>query len=30
VIVATAMLESAVLVTRDSNIRGYPGVATVW
>lgn len=30
VIVATAMLESATLVTRDSKIRGYPGVETVW
>ena len=30
VIVATALLESAVLVTRDSRIRDYPGVETVW
>jgi PIN domain nuclease of toxin-antitoxin system len=30
VIVATALLESAVLVTRDSRIREYPGVGTVW
>ena len=30
VIVATAQLESAVLVTRDSRIREYPGIETVW
>jgi PIN domain nuclease of toxin-antitoxin system len=30
VIVATAVLDSAVLVTRDSRIRGYPGIETVW
>ena len=30
VIVATALLESAGLVTRDSRIRDYPGVETVW
>jgi len=30
VIVATALLESAVLVTRDSRVREYPGVETVW
>jgi PIN domain nuclease of toxin-antitoxin system len=30
VIVATAMLESATLVTRDARIRKHPGVETVW
>ncbi len=30
VIVATALLESAVLVTRDKKIRDCPGVETVW
>jgi PIN domain nuclease of toxin-antitoxin system len=30
VIAATAQLESAVLVTRDSRIREYPGIETVW
>jgi PIN domain nuclease of toxin-antitoxin system len=30
VIVATAQLESAVLVTRDKKIREYPGVDTIW
>jgi len=30
VIVATALLESAVLVTRDKKIREYPGVDTAW
>jgi len=30
VIVATAMLESAALVTRDDRIRRYPGVTTAW
>lgn len=30
VIVATALLESATLVTRDKKIREYPGVDTVW
>ena len=30
VIVATAVLESARLVTRDSKIRRYPGVDAVW
>jgi PIN domain nuclease of toxin-antitoxin system len=30
VIVATAMLESATLVTRDGRIRGWRGVETVW
>ena len=29
-IVATAILESAILVSRDRNIRGYPSVTTVW
>jgi PIN domain nuclease of toxin-antitoxin system len=29
-IVATAILESATLVSRDHNIRGYPSVTTVW
>lgn len=29
-IVATAILESALLVTRDDRIQGYPGVRTVW
>jgi PIN domain nuclease of toxin-antitoxin system len=29
-IVATAIIESATLVTRDKNIRNYPGVTTVW
>jgi PIN domain nuclease of toxin-antitoxin system len=30
VIAATAQVESAVLVTRDSRIREYPGIETVW
>jgi PIN domain nuclease of toxin-antitoxin system len=30
VIVATAILESGVLVTRDARIRSYPAVTTVW
>ena len=30
VIVATALLEPAVLVTRDGKIREYPGVETAW
>jgi PIN domain nuclease of toxin-antitoxin system len=30
VIVATALLESAVLVTRDRKIRKYAGLETVW
>ena len=30
VIVATALLESAALVTRDGKIRDYAGVETVW
>jgi PIN domain nuclease of toxin-antitoxin system len=30
VIVATAQLESAVLVTRDTRIREHPGIETVW
>jgi PIN domain nuclease of toxin-antitoxin system len=30
VIVATAILESGVLVTRDDRIRSYPAVTTVW
>jgi PIN domain nuclease of toxin-antitoxin system len=29
-IVATAILESATLVTKDDRIRGFPGVRTVW
>ena len=29
-IVATAIVEAAVLVTRDRNIRSYAGVSTVW
>jgi PIN domain nuclease of toxin-antitoxin system len=29
-IVATAVLESATLVSRDRNIRGYPSVTTIW
>jgi PIN domain nuclease of toxin-antitoxin system len=30
VIVATAILESASLVTKDSRIRDYPAVTSVW
>jgi PIN domain nuclease of toxin-antitoxin system len=30
VIAATALLESARLVTRDSKMREYPGIETVW
>jgi PIN domain nuclease of toxin-antitoxin system len=30
VVVATALLESAVLVTRDARIREYQGVETAW
>ena len=30
VIVATAILESGVLVTRDVRIRSYPALTTVW
>ena len=29
-IVATAMLESAALVTKDARIRRYPAVETIW
>jgi PIN domain nuclease of toxin-antitoxin system len=29
-IVATAILESAALVTRDRRIRDYAGVTTIW
>jgi PIN domain nuclease of toxin-antitoxin system len=30
VIVATALVESAALVTRDRKIRKYAGLETVW
>lgn len=30
IIVATAILESAVLVTKDFRIRKYPGVPAIW
>jgi PIN domain nuclease of toxin-antitoxin system len=29
-IVATTIIESGTLVTRDRNIQSYPGVTTVW
>jgi PIN domain nuclease of toxin-antitoxin system len=29
-IVATAVLESATLVTKDAKIRAYPAVTTIW
>jgi PIN domain nuclease of toxin-antitoxin system len=29
-IVATALLESAALVTKDDRIRAYPAVTTIW
>jgi PIN domain nuclease of toxin-antitoxin system len=30
IIVATAILESASLITKDSRIQKYPGVPTIW
>jgi PIN domain nuclease of toxin-antitoxin system len=30
VLVATAILESAILITKDQRIRAYPAVNTVW
>ncbi|MPZ77207.1 MAG: PIN domain-containing protein [Deltaproteobacteria bacterium] len=30
IIVATSMLESAALITKDSRIRAYPAVTSVW